>query len=199
MKTVLENLQNMQMPQEMRQRILENCKNNIKDEQEKKSMNKVNNLFRKPLAAAAAFVLCLGVTGVSALALGGYFSDVTNWSGAVVGTVYEQATEEIQLEVLPMDNELQLIVTVKNNTIAPYCELEKLGIESYQIVDNHGKIVMEGKVEAVPMERGIAVLEIPMENCPDGNYKLSVTALVGSKKADQPLSLYGVWEVEFVK
>lgn len=49
-------------------------------------------------------VLCLCLTGVTALAatgkLQGFFSDITGWNGAVVGTSYEQATKELEVKAM---------------------------------------------------------------------------------------------------
>ena len=35
-------------------------------------------------------------------------------------------------------------------------------------------------------------------NVPEGSYKLRISEIVGSKKADQPLPIHGNWECEFV-
>ena len=44
---------------------------------------------------------------------------------------------------------------------------------------------------------GNANIKLSIENIPNGDYKLQITEIVGNKKADQPLTLYGIWECEF--
>ena len=60
--------------------------------------------FKKPLVAVATFAVCFCFISMAALAstgkLQGFFKDVTNWSGAITGTTYEQSTEEVELSVL---------------------------------------------------------------------------------------------------
>ena len=194
MRSSMKELEKIKMPQDMRQRIVKTCETR----EEKESMKNVTKLFRKPMAAAA-LICCIGMAGVGALAAGGYFRDVTDWSGAVVGTTYEQATEEVELTVLEVADVLTVQLEVVDKDAAPFCYLEELGIEGFQLLDSAENVLLEGKVDAVPLENGTAVLSVPLENVAGGTYKLSVSALCGLKKADQPLSIYGRWSVEFVK
>ena len=143
----------IEMPEDMKQRIVTNCYQELTMEKEKTSMNDRKNvgnmLWKKPLVAAAALALCLCLTGITALAatgrLQGFFKDITNWNGAITGTSYEQATEEIRVSAA-VDGEL-LIVDVEfliPETV-PYSEFEQFGIGSYEVVDEAGIVVVEGK------------------------------------------------------
>ena len=65
---------------------------------------------------------------------------------------------------------------------------------------------MEGKkifevndVNMAEVTDGKVVLAIPLNNVSEGTYKLSVSEMTGSAKADQLLILSGLWEVEFIK
>ena len=166
--------------------------------------NTPKNIFKRPLVAVATFALCLCATGVTALAatgkLQGYFKDITNWSGAITGTSYEQATDEVELTVLEVSDELTLEIEFVNPKVAPYSFFEQFGVESYKIVDMAGKVIAEGETsEPAEISEGKANITISLLNIPNGEYKLIVSELVGSSKADQPLILSGAWECEFAK
>jgi len=78
--------------------------------------------------------------------------------------------------------------------------LEEMRIGSYKIIDSLGKVVVEGvSNEMLPYENGQIMVAIPVESLESGSYKLIVDSFVGGSKADQPLTLRGNWECEFVK
>ena len=152
----------------------------------------------------ASLVLCLGLTGVTALAtagkLEGYFKDIIRIDGAVIGTSYEQATDEIELKVIDVSNELTVEVTMLNPKTVPYSTFELFGIEKYKIVNMDNKVIVEGvTTEMVEIVGDKVNVNISLENIAGGEYKLMVSELVGSSKADQPLVMSGEWECEFVK
>ena len=164
--------------------------------------NKNNTFIRKPAAVFVAVALCLSLS-VTALAatgvLQGFFQDITDYRGAVVGTSYEQATDEISMDVTVNGNELTVIATFANPQMAPYSEAEKLGIAAYQVVDANGKVVAEGAAESTEIVNGKAAVNIKLDGIDRGSYKLIVTAFVTEKKADQPLNISGAWECAFTK
>ena len=98
-----------------------------------------------------------------------------------------------------------------NPAIAPYNYFDTFGIESYEIVDSNGTVIVEGipdtHVNVSSNETstiselldGTAIINIPLQNLSTGNYKLIITKFVGNSKADQPLVLSGTWECEFVR
>lgn len=188
------------MPKEMQERIIRNCY--VEMEEKIMSDNTPKKYFKKSVIVAASLLLCISLSGITALAatgkLQGFFKDITGWNGAVIGTTYEQATEEIELRVIEDKNTLVVEVTMLNPQTAPYNSFEVLGVESYKVVDENGAVVLEGTTtEMTKVIDGKAKVAIPLENIPNGEYKLVVSQLVGSAKADQPLVLSGTWECEF--
>lgn len=192
------------MPEEVKRRIVRNCKTQILNSRKEIIMktNKNNTFIRKPAAVFVAVALCLSLS-VTALAatgvLQGFFQDITDYRGAVVGTSYEQATDEIGMDVTVNGNELTALATFANPQMAPYSEAEKLGIAAYQIADANGKVVAEGAAESTEIVNGQAAINIKLDDIESGSYKLIVTAFVTEKKADQPLNISGAWECAFTK
>lgn len=192
------------MPNEMKCRIVRNCKTIISKSGKDIAMktNRNNTFFRKPSVAFAAAVLCISLSVTAAAASGvlkGYFRDIKNWNGAIVGTSYEQATDEINLSVTVNGNELTVLATFSVQQKFPYREAQKLGIAEYSIVDAEGKVVKEGAAECAEVVNGQAAVRIALDDIDSGSYKLIVTAFVSEKKADQPLNINGNWECGFVK
>ncbi len=169
-------------------------------EMRKKEM-KIKTLFKRPMTAAAALALCVCISGVTALAasgtLQGFFADVFAMNGAVVGTVYEQATEEISMEV---NDELELEVVFETPDKAPYSEIEKLSIHSYQITDMNGTVITEGSSsEMNTVSDGRVTVSLSLDNIPEGSYKLLVSELSSCKNADPNLIIKGSWSCNFTK
>jgi len=192
------------MPEEMKRRIAHNCKKQIVNTMEEHTMNnrKNNSFFRKPAAVFAALAVCLSLSLTALAATGvlqGFFRDITNYSGAIVGTCYEQATDEIKMDVTVNGDELTVMVSFANPQMAPYVYAEQLGIAQYRIVDRNGKEVKEGSTDSAEVVNGQAAVNIELDDISSGNYKLIVTAFVSEKKADQPLNINGNWECEFTK
>mgnify|MGYP003291961047 CR=1 FL=1 len=80
----------------------------------------------------------------------------------------------------------------------PYRAFETLGIEEYEIVDENGKVVIEGgRTEFVEIMEGKVTIAISISELPGGSYRLVVRGFVGGSKADQPLVLDGDWECKF--
>ena len=196
--------QEITMPEEMKRRIAHNCKKQIVNTMEEHTMNnrKNNSFFRKPAAVFAALAVCLSLSLTALAATGvlqGFFRDITNYSGAIVGTCYEQATDEIKMDVTVNGDELTVMVSFANPQMAPYVYAEQLGIAQYRIVDVNGKEVKEGSAGSAEVVNGQASVNIELDGISNGSYKLIVTAFVSEKKADQPLNINGNWECEFTK
>jgi len=192
------------MPEEMKRRIVRNCKAEISNSRKETIMktNKNTAFVGKPAAVLAAVVICLSLSVAALAATGatqGFFQDITNWSGAVIGTSYEQATDEIDMTVTVNGNELTALATFADPRMIPYKYAEKLGIAAFQIVDENDKVVKEGAAEAAEIANGQAAISIQLDGIDNGNYKLIVTAFVSEKKADQPLNINGNWECAFTK
>ena len=196
--------QEITMPEEMKRRIAHNCKQ-IETTMEEYNMNNRKNtsFFRKPVAVFAALAVCLSLS-VTALAatgvLQGFFRDITNHSGAIVGTSYEQATDEIDMDVTVDGDELTVLATFVDPNKFPYRESQLLGIADYRIMDAEGNVVQEGATDKfTPVGNGQASIVLELNELTTGSYKLIVTAFVSEKKADQPLNISGTWECEFSK
>ena len=196
--------QEITMPEEMKCRIAHNCKQ-IETTMEEHNMNNRKNtsFFRKPAAVFAALAVCLSLS-VTALAatgvLQGFFRDITNHSGAIVGTSYEQATDEIDMNVTVDRDELTVLATFVDPNMFPYRESQLLGIADYRIMDAEGNVVQEGATDKfTPVANGQASIVLELNELATGSYKLIVTAFVSEKKADQPLNISGTWECEFSK
>lgn len=195
-----EKVSGIEMPDEIRARIIKNCY--LKMEEETMRKNSGNTFFRKPMVAVASLALCICLTGVTALAatgkLQGFFKDITRWDGAVVGTSYEQATDEVEVKAMGTDDGVKVEVTYLIPDKAPYTEFEQLGIHAAQIVDMNGMVIVKDIVsELSKVQDGKVNILISLEDIVTGNYTLRVCELVGSKKADQPLVLRGNWECRF--
>ena len=192
--------ENIAMPDDMKCRIVRNCRAQIMDSGKETTMRKIH--FRKPIAICAVLVICLSLTVAAVAAPGtvkGFFRDVKDWRGAVVGTSYEQATDEIHMSVTANAEELTVLATFADPQMAPYKYVERLGISEYKIVDVKGKTVEKGTAESAEILNGQAVIKVPLDGIDGGNYKLVVTAFVAEAKAEQPLQLHGHWESEFTK
>lgn len=199
-KALKKEVKQIEMPKEMQRQIIQNCYGKMEESRMKNTSKK---FYIKPMAAVAAMALCLCLTGITAMAstgkLQGFFKDVKNWNGAVTGTTYEQATDEVELSSSVAGNELVVTLRAVNPDVAPYHFFEKFGIEKYQIVDSKGKVIAEGATENEEVIDGVVSVDISLKKLPNGEYKLVVTQLVGSAKADQPLVLNGNWECSFIK
>lgn len=200
-KELKKKVNEIKMSDEMRSRIIRNCY--LKMEEETMRKDKRTTFFRKPMVAVASLALCICLTGISAMAatgkLQGFFKDITRWDGAVVDTSYEQATNEVELKAMGTDSGLEIEASFLTPDKAPYFTFEQMGIHTARIVDMNGKVI-EKDISSEPAEvqDGKVIIQISLENVPSGNYKLQISELVGSSKADQPLVLHGDWEYEFV-
>lgn len=151
---------------------------------------------------AAAVALCLGLGSVTVMAgsgkLEGFFADVTRWDGAVVGTTYEQATEEIEVSATVSGDSIVVDAVLLKAGEAPYAFLDSVGVHAYSIVNAEGKTLVEGMSnEKAGITDGIVSCKLPMDELESGSYKLIITEFIGSAKVDQDLPIKGYWVCEF--
>ena len=201
-KLLVKKVNEIELSKKMKERIIKKCY--IEMEENTMSKNKIKKIFSRPLVAVASFALCLcfvGITGFAATGkLNGFFKDITNWNGTVTGTSYEQATNEVKLNITEVSNKLKVDLIMLNPSVAPYNTFEKFGIKDYKIIDMNGNIITEGNLEKTEkVIDGKVNIYISINNVKNGNYKLIINELLGSSKADQPLVLSGSWECEFTK
>lgn len=220
-----EEIKEIEMPLEMKERIVEKCRNVQLDKKESVNMKNTdktnmesintgenNTTGKKPhnsrrkwfriATVAAAVALCLGLGSVTALAatgkLEGFFADVTRWDGAVVGETYEQATEEIEVTAYAEEDVLVVEAVLLKANEAPYFVIENWGIGKYSIQDADGKVVAEGSTAALfGATEGKINMEISVAELEAGSYTLIITEFTGSAKAEQDLPVKGYWECEF--
>ncbi len=199
-KKLKKTLEKIAMSQEMQERIIRNCNSKKAFDMEEYTMNKSKKSWLKrsiPMVAALSVFVCFSIVGAAAVK-NGFFKDVTRGNGTVVGTTYEQASEEIGVNVTVDENELTVSVTMLTPDKPPYSELEEFGIRSYQITDMSGNVVIKGAdTELSQISNGQTEIKISLEGIESGNYKLVIYKYVGCSKADQPLEINGVWECEF--
>ena len=158
--------------------------------------------FKRPAILIATLLLGACLLGVTAFAasgkLRGFFKDIIRWDGTVVGTAYENATDEIELEIAEVADELVLKVNFASPDAAPYKYLETLSIGDYKIVDMNDKIVVKGTAtETAEIIDGTTNIYIPLEGIAAGEYRIMIGQIIGGKKADQPLGMSGTWNVMF--
>lgn len=203
MNKLRDEVKKIELSEEAKQRILQNCKEKIETEQENTIMKKNNVIkFKKPLVAAAAFTICLCLTGITAMATSekGFFRDTKRFDGAITGQTYHDATDEVLVYAAVEEDVLTVTVEMVRMEIIPYREIEVLELEKYRVYDGNGIVIMEDVVpENAVMENNQIKFEIPAEELEEGTYKLELDVLSGSKKADQDLLIYGGWECEFTK
>ncbi len=132
----------------------------------------------------------------------GHVEDVTAWNGSVIGTTYENATDEILFTLEAMEAaEATVSMTARFVDLQklPYSEIEELSIPKYTILDQSGAVVMEGTADyrVVDRERGETTFEVPLTGLEKGDYRIKMEALEGKKKAEQPILISGTWECGF--
>ncbi len=196
-KRLKESAENIKMTDEMKKRIIENIYSKT-TEKEKNIMKKTSKKPKKMLPFVAIMVICaISVGGVVANQFRG-FKDVTKGT-AIIGAVYEEASEMIKLDAQVIDN-LVVLAEFVDYTKPPYIYQEAIDISSYKIVDSSGKVVNEGTAKSTSaFENGKVTFELPLDDISSGEYKLIINEFVGSKKADQDLPIKGTWECSFVK
>lgn len=169
------------------------------------------------VAVAATVLLCAGSVCLcmpsSAVSIGGFYQDIVRWwDGAIVGTEYENATEEIQVEassaVVDKNGKLAIPLTITLSEMGkkePYRYLAdgEIALGDYQIIDASGVELYAaiGQQEAAgELADGAAVFLQPagIETLAKGTtYTLVIDAIYGLQKAEQPLKMSGHWECQF--
>ncbi len=190
---IFENLkteaEKIRMTEEMQNRIIRNCKENKKTEVS--LMRKTN--YKKFVAVAAVVVVFLSIS-VSTIATDGFgiYKEKKSLSGAIVGGVYENATNEIRFKTLSEGDYITVSATIIEPERAPYFSFDTIRVGAYSIVDSNGAVVSQGEgTERVAITDGTFEVKIPF----DGNgYRLCIDYFVGESKADQPLEIKGEWE-----
>lgn len=201
-KNIKKSVESIKMPEEMRARIIQNCRLESDKKEEDHNMKLQTIFFNKGVRAAAiAASLCLCLTAAaSAAGRAGYLQNITNWFGAVTGAEYKQADGEITVSAAAAGGELNVSAVFVFPDKAPYREIRSLGIGDYQIIDLSGTVAAEGSATALSkLSGGQAQITVPLDGIDSGDYRLIITSFTGMSKADAPLPISGVWECQFSK
>ena len=175
---------------------------------EGKNMRKPKNIiWLKRASTIAAVVTICAVTVVSAGAIKGMFKDVKRWDGAVVGTEYVNATNDIEMNISETNDEyISLDINFENQNEAPFAFIQEVAITDYKVLDNNDKEVLEvnSTVEngiKGNVENGRILVKLPTNDELNSNqdYKLVINTVYGLAKAEQPLKITGTWECEFTR
>ena len=184
-------VESIHMPQDMRHRITQACKDKTK----------ALPMFQKRrfVVAAASLLLCLSIPIVAGAAGKlGNMRDVTNWCGAITGQVYEQATDSILVTADVEGTSLLVTAELLFPDERPFPYIEQLNIKEYRILDLSGKTILKGEdSEDSPLIGHKAVMVLPISGLPGGSYTLKITSFEANAKAEQPLPLMGDWEQSF--
>ena len=149
--------------------------------------------------AAVAAMLCLSLSlGIAASDQMGRFRNLFSWSGAVIGSVYEGATQEIDITLSADRGILTVTAVLLQSQNAPYLYLETISVYRYQITDLSGNVIAED-ISSSPsaITDGRVTLTLPLPDVEPGQYQLQIDSLLGEKKADQPLEIRGDWSCQF--
>lgn len=165
------------------------------------------------VTVAAAVVVCIASLSIPAVAnsLGGFFRDIIRFDGAIVGSSYENATEEIKIEasnaVIKDGNTLLTldITFLEIGSKEPYIYLKngEAALGDYRILDSLGKEIYSAKGQQEPSaaledEKAVLLQPITTEALSSGEkYTLVIESVYGLQKAEQPLKMTGLWECEF--
>ena len=187
----------IRMPEEMRKRILRKCR--CANATARRSM---------PRTVLIAATLMLSAAVVLAAGTGGMFEDVKNWQGAVVGTRYVQASDEIFVQAEPAVTDGESWKMKVNVGFAlpeefPYRAIEALDIGTISVLDAQERTVactVVEQAESAAISDGKAQFELRLEGTPltsGSSYVLQIESFYGLSKADQPLEITGKWRAEF--
>ena len=183
---LFEYAKNIEMPGDMQTRIIANCQRCIRQRPLP---------IKKTLIIAAALLTLLGISAVSTVRLG-YFKDIKNSFGTVIGTEYLNATEEICVQASLSDGVLSLRISFVQPDMFPYRTTEQLAVGSCQITDANGTVqLIQASAVCAPVANGEANIIIPLDTPVSSPCTLQIDSFISTKKADQPLRIEGSWHV----
>ena len=178
------------------------------------SKPKARITIKRTFAIAAVLALCIITVTMTLLAnsIRGFFSDIVRFDGAITGTKYENATNDIKVDVLELTFEngnviIPLDLTFENPTEAPFPYIQEVVVSEYKILDNNNKEIIKTKVSAEDGEKGTVndgkvLVNLSMNDAKlksGEEYTIVIEKMYGLSKADAPLHITGRWECKFVK
>lgn len=181
---------------------------------EERTMSKPKITTKRTLAIAAVLTLCLVTVCMTPLAnsIRGFFSDIIRFDGAITGTQYENATNDIKVDVLEVTSEngnviIPLELSFENPTEAPFPYIQEVAVSEYKIVDSNNKEIIKTKVSAEDGEKGtinnskvLVNLSLNDAKLKSGEeYTIVIDKMYGLAKADAPLHITGTWKCNFTR
>ena len=181
---------------------------------EARTMSKPKFTIKRTMAIAAVLALCLVVVCMTPLAssIKGFFSDIVRFDGAITGTKYENATNDIKVDVLELTSEngnlnIPLGLTIQNPTEAPFPYIQEIAVSEYKILDNNNKEIIKTKLSAEDGDKGIIsdgkvliTLSLDSKKIKSGEeYTIVIEKMYGLAKADAPLHITGTWKCNFIR
>ena len=181
---------------------------------EARTMSKPKITTKRTLAIAAVLALCLVTVCMTPLAssIRGFFSDIIRFDGAIIGTQYENATNDIKIDVLEVTSEngnviIPLELSFENPTEAPFPYIQEVAVSEYKIVDSNNKEIIKTKVSATDGKKGtinndkvLVNLSLNDAKLKSGEqYTIVIEKMYGLSKADAPLHITGTWKCNFIR
>ena len=178
------------------------------------TMSKPKITMKRTLAIAAVLALCIITVTMTPLAnsIKGFFSDIVRFDGAITGTQYENATNDIKVDVLDVTSEngnviIPLELSFENPTEAPFPYIQEVAVSEYKIVDSNNKDIIKTKVSAEDGEKGtinngkvLVNLSLNDAKLKSGEeYTIVIDKMYGLAKADAPLHITGTWRCNFIR
>ena len=160
--------------------------------------------MKRTFAIAAVLALCIITVTMTPLAnsIKGFFSDIIRFDGAITGTQYENATNDIKIDVLELTSEngeviIPLELTFENPTEAPFPYIQEVAISEYKILDSGNKEIIKTKLSAEDGEKGsvtdgevLVNLSIDDAKFKSGEeYTIVIDKMYGLAKTDAPLHI----------
>lgn len=167
---IAKEMEQIELPTELRQRSRAGIKQ-AKEEQKKRRQP----LVRPPKliggAAAAILIVMLATSSTTGLAtmIKGYYQDIVNRMGAVTGTQYNQATEEIAISLgEPFIKGKMVVVPItvklKNADSPPFSLAEAVTVGSMEIQGKNGEVIRAQDVAIEPASQKSYSFEIADAN-----------------------------------
>ncbi len=131
----------------------------------------------------------------------GYHADIVNQDGVIVGMQYYSTPQEIAMTAQYGEDSITVQITLNFPDRVPFSEMGALKIENYEIVDESGTVSdWENTAEAAEIVNGTAAVKITLsDGLKDGNYILKIDSILSEKKGEQPLEIFGKWNVALTK
>ena len=178
---------------------------------EEKDMVKPKNItwIKRFGTIAAVVTLCI-MTVVCANPIKGFFKDIMRWDGAIVGTEYINATNDLKITASEMRSEngntiLSLEIAFENKNEAPFSFIQEIAIADFKILDRDSKeilVVSESIEESVKgtIKDGKVLIDLPIGEAKlntNDKYFIVIDSIHGLAKAEQSLKINGTWKCEF--